>query len=105
MESIRSTGAEPLSQCFTQHEAFQGNTSVWTLHSEYKHYKRRHLTPGTQEELYRYTAYRHLVFWIWGKLAKDNRRPLPACVMKAVREKYPSESGADKGFQLPKLSK
>ena len=46
----------------------------------------------------------YIVFWMWGKLGKDNRRPLPACIVKAVREKYLSVSGAYRGFQLPKLS-
>jgi len=33
MESIKCTGIEPLSQCFTQHEALKAKTSVWTLYT------------------------------------------------------------------------
>ena len=75
MESIRCTGVERLPQCFTQHEAFKANTSVWTLHSVHKHYRRRHIAPATQEGENRYGAYSNIVFWMWGKLGKDVSSP------------------------------
>ncbi len=42
---------------------------------------------------YRYTAYRNLVLWAWGRVGKHNRIPLPSCVLSAIRERYPSADG------------
>ncbi|CAN7944445.1 unnamed protein product [Ixodes hexagonus] len=48
---------------------------------------------------YRYTAYCQFVWWVYGKLGKENRVPLPSCVVTRVREEFPALNGtAYKGF-------
>ena len=46
----------------------------------------------------RLAAYRAFVYWVWGKLGHKNRRPIPACVVKSIREAYPEPSGVYEGF-------
>jgi len=45
----------------------------------------------------RAVAYRWLIRWICGYLGWDNSRPLPACVYKHIRVKYPSHQS--RGYQ------
>lgn len=40
----------------------------------------------------RHIAYGNVVVLAWGHLGRGNRVPLPACVMKIIREAFPSES-------------
>nr|XP_037270088.1 uncharacterized protein LOC119161622 [Rhipicephalus microplus] len=40
---------------------------------------------------YRYTAYRQFVRWIWVWLGRRNRKVLPSCVVKEIRNAFPSE--------------
>ncbi|CAN7944278.1 unnamed protein product [Ixodes pacificus] len=40
---------------------------------------------------YRYVAYRQFVWWIWRRLGRGNRTVLPACVVQAIRNMYPSD--------------
>jgi hypothetical protein len=49
--------------------------------------------------LYRYIAYRRFTRWVYGLLGKRNRRVVPACAVKAIREAFPSEEYA--GFKYP----
>ena len=37
---------------------------------------------------YRYTGYRQLVRWCWGRLGKKIRVPLPSCCMKKIQGTY-----------------
>lgn len=43
--------------------------------------------PASQRK--RLCSYRNLAFWIWSDLRRKERRPLPACVVRKVREKFP----------------
>ena len=50
-------------------------------------------------DLLRYAAYRQLCWWIHTRLGKGLRRIIPACVVKKIREEYPSADGSYTGFQ------
>nr|XP_055053583.1 uncharacterized protein LOC129438730 isoform X2 [Misgurnus anguillicaudatus] len=49
----------------------------------------------------RLVAYRVVLEWMLKgeKLGKGNRKVLPSCVVLAIREKYPSQSGSYVGFR------
>ncbi|XP_064462653.1 P2X purinoceptor 7-like [Ornithodoros turicata] len=46
---------------------------------------------------FRYIAYRQFTWWIWGGLGKHHRKILPACVVHAIRDAFPSD--VYKGFE------
>lgn len=50
---------------------------------------------------FRYVAYRQFVRWCWGFLGKNNRTPLPACVMSRIRNAFPANDGQYKNFEWP----
>ncbi|KAL2098396.1 hypothetical protein ACEWY4_007603 [Coilia grayii] len=52
---------------------------------------------------YRYTGYRQVVRWAFGTLGRQIRKPIPACVVAAIRKQYPEEGGTYKGFEWPDL--
>ncbi|KAM7281832.1 P2X purinoceptor 7-like [Ixodes scapularis] len=52
---------------------------------------------------YRYTAYCQFVWWIHGRLGKENRVTLPSCVVTRVRKEFPAPNPADyTGFKQSK---
>ena len=42
-------------------------------------------------------AYRNFTSWVYGRLGKGVRKPIPACVVAAIRRKFPAEKYA--GFK------
>eukprot|EP00795_Rhopilema_esculentum_P015960 gene15960-7292_t len=48
---------------------------------------------------FRKAAYRQFTLWKYGRLGRDNRRILPSCVVKIIREAYPSPDGQYMGFK------
>ncbi|XP_055863255.1 P2X purinoceptor 7-like [Biomphalaria glabrata] len=50
---------------------------------------------------YRYVAYRQFARWIFHRLGRKRRVILPACVVKQIRDKFPSELYT--GFKYPRL--
>lgn len=48
---------------------------------------------------YRYVAYRQYTYWIHKKLGRKIRIAIPSCVVKKIRESFPSESGSYRGFE------
>ena len=47
---------------------------------------------------WRYTVYRQYMMWQWGHLGRVNRKFIPACIVKMIRERFPSKSGNYGGF-------
>lgn len=45
-------------------------------------------------------GYRQFALWRYGKLGRDNRRVLPACAVRRIRERYPAPDGNYMGFRL-----
>ncbi|CAH1248556.1 P2RX7 [Branchiostoma lanceolatum] len=51
-----------------------------------------------ENRTYRLQAYRQVTNWLHGRLGKRVRRVIPSCVVWAVREAYPEDSGQYTGF-------
>ncbi|KAH3715588.1 hypothetical protein DPMN_058300 [Dreissena polymorpha] len=47
---------------------------------------------------FRHAAYRQFTILMHGKLTAGDRRTVPACCVKLIREKFPSPSGQFTGF-------
>ncbi|KAL3876084.1 hypothetical protein ACJMK2_003691 [Sinanodonta woodiana] len=87
--------------CITEHDGFQANClNEHVLETSYYEYLEEH-EPNDQSihELYRYIAYRRFVRWIFQRLGQKQRKILPSCVVKAIREKFPSQQYC--GFKYP----
>ena len=41
----------------------------------------------------RFIAYKQFISWTYGYLGKKKRKPLPNCVIKAIRQTYPDPRG------------
>ena len=39
---------------------------------------------------YRFIAYKQYTCWIYGRLGKDIRRPIPSCAVQEIRRKFPA---------------
>ena len=82
-------------ECITQHEGFAGNCmNKYVLETSLYEFKGRNGPFGnekTHSKVFRYIAYRRFVRFIFGVLAKYDRRILPACVVSRIRAKYPSD--------------
>ena len=52
---------------------------------------------------YRKAAYRQFIVWQNGYLGPGNRRPVPACVVWAIRDRFPEPSGLYLGFREYRL--
>ena len=50
-------------------------------------------------ESFRKAAYRQFALWKYGKLGRGNRRVLPACAVRLIRQAYPSADGRYMGFR------
>ena len=47
---------------------------------------------------WRFTAYRQYIMWHWGKLGYGNRKVIPSCVVRKIREKFPDPNNNYTGF-------
>ena len=45
------------------------------------------------------SVYRQFTWWVHGVLGKKDPRVIPACVVKAIRNEFPEESGEYAGFK------
>ncbi|KAK3086150.1 hypothetical protein FSP39_014353 [Pinctada imbricata] len=57
-----------------------------------------HDSPSFKQSHYRNQSYRFYVLWQYGKLGKGNRVCPPACVVSAIRSKFPSVDGSYSGY-------
>ena len=48
---------------------------------------------------WRLAADRQFTWWAHGVLGRNKRRVIPACVVKAIRTRFPEESGEYVGFK------
>ncbi|XP_041830022.1 uncharacterized protein LOC121632513 [Melanotaenia boesemani] len=91
--------------CVGQHPGFSACClNPWVLQVAYSAFKQEHGPLDlTQNEQFRYTAYRQMVRWAHGVLGRHVRKPLPACVVSAIRLAFPDEHGVYQGFRWPDL--
>ncbi|XP_063959126.1 P2X purinoceptor 7-like [Lytechinus pictus] len=54
---------------------------------------------NTENQSYRFAAYRLWSDYVHGSMGKGVRRPLPACVVTRVRQEFPEETGVYVGFE------
>ena len=47
---------------------------------------------------WRFTAYRQYIMWYWGKLGQGNRKVIPSCIVKKIRDKFPDSNKNYTGF-------
>jgi len=103
-EKCTEAAGDMVSPCITKHPGFDAVAlNPWVLQAAYNGYRQQYgdMQQHAVHKRYRYTAYRNVVRWCWGYIGKEVRVILPACVVVAVRSKFPSETYA--GFKLPKL--
>jgi hypothetical protein len=95
-------------QCITEHDGFDPTTlNVHVLNTQKvtllkyvtEDYKREKLLKG-DNETYRFLAYHNFRKWVCKgkKLGKGMRLQTPPCVVKFIRQKWPSENGLYTGF-------
>ncbi len=87
--------------CITLHPGFEPvvlNRYVLELtYNQYKHLYGQIDMP--LDRRWRHLCYRNLVMWVWGRLGKRNRKALPSCILKVVRDRFPSVTGEYKGHK------
>ncbi|KAI2650169.1 P2X purinoceptor 7 [Labeo rohita] len=90
-------------QCLTLHPGFEAcYLNPYVLQIAYMHFRQEHgPLQASRHEQYRYIAYRQVVRWAYGILGRHIRKPLPACVVSAIRRQFPEEGGLYKGFEWP----
>ncbi|XP_071105320.1 P2X purinoceptor 7-like [Haliotis cracherodii] len=97
-------GAEPL-DCITQHEGFSVNfTNIHVLQLALLEFVSLAGPLDDNEPIhktYRHVAFRRFSRWIHGRLRKHDRRPIPSCVVTAIREHFPSEEVAGFKYYRP----
>ncbi|XP_063407908.1 P2X purinoceptor 7-like [Mytilus trossulus] len=81
--------------CITEHEVFIANCLNRHVLQVSMYAYMEHIGPFDDNEpineKYRFMAYRRFVQWIWHRLGRHNRKILPACVVKKIRDSFPSE--------------
>lgn len=57
--------------------------------------------PSFAPSTFRNQAYRNFVLWQHGPMGAGRRVPVPACVCRAVRERFPQPNGQYRGYHSP----
>ncbi|KAH7986795.1 hypothetical protein HPB52_024724 [Rhipicephalus sanguineus] len=82
------------SNCITHHTLFPLLCLVGDLleinRRQLEFYNPTYLEHADRNRALRYTAYRLFVWWVWGRLGRGNRQPLPGCVLHRIRSTFPS---------------
>lgn len=89
-------------RCITDHAAFKIICQYDDMAEGLRHlFTTDRNKPGANmNRKNRYTVYRLYTAWIHGKLGYQNRKPIPSCVTKAIRAKYPADNDVDyRGFE------
>jgi FAD synthase len=95
-------------QCITDHEGFEPTTlnvhvldtqKVTLLQYIQEEHKREKLKKGDNDS-YRFLAYHSFRKWVTKgkKLGKGRRLQTPPCVVRLIRQKWPTQSGIYTGF-------
>lgn len=50
-------------------------------------------TRSPENKNYRFISYKQYIWWSYGYLGKNKRKPLPNCVITKIRDIYPEQSG------------
>ena len=93
--------------CITLHSSFEKVVlNIDTLTAARYHlllhassYEKERLKETTNN-LWRHIAYKQFVYWIngWVPLGKHNRKIIPSCVIRKIREEYPKADNNYTGF-------
>jgi P2X purinoceptor 7 len=92
-------------KCITEHEDFHSimllKNSLWTSLVQLHDTASRGLTNrnNVANKTYRYAAYRNFCWFVHTNLGKGVRRVIPSCVVKLIRQTFPSIDGEYVGFK------
>ena len=91
--------------CITQHPGFEASClNHFVLQIAYYDFRQEYgAYEATIHEQFRYCAYRQLIRWAYKKLGRNIRKKIPACALKAIRNRFPDEQGNYKRFCWPDL--
>ncbi|CAL4142126.1 unnamed protein product [Meganyctiphanes norvegica] len=92
-------------KCLTLHPGFEASVlNPWALQLAYYSFCQAHgPLVMKKNENFRYCAYRQIVRWAHGVVGRTVRKPIPACVLNAIRKTYPNHEGSYKRFRWPEL--
>ncbi|XP_042148891.1 uncharacterized protein LOC121048631, partial [Ixodes scapularis] len=82
--------------CITVHPTFLGGVlnqhAIEIAYFNLMEHEREAINAPDLHRRYRLTAYNQFVRWVWHKLGRHHRKPLPSCVVVKIRAAYPSET-------------
>ncbi|XP_040186552.1 P2X purinoceptor 7-like [Rana temporaria] len=90
------------SSCITSADIFQSQIATEAhvrLTCMTMHLDDQPIVDADNNRRLRKTAYRSFIAWIYGYLGKGNRRVIPSCAVKTIREVFPDPNATYVGFQ------
>ncbi|KAK3744182.1 hypothetical protein QZH41_020569, partial [Actinostola sp. cb2023] len=102
---VLDLGRENPPLCITDHPGFQPVClNMWVLQNfAFRQRYGRAANQDSDEERYRYTAYRQLVRFCWGYLGREIRVTLPSCAVIKIINQFPSANQNYTGFRYAPL--